>query len=67
MQNGSCPAVSLQCRELGGVRREPVYGATIKDALAALWEAAKSGAKRTPITVEGGHSHCDCGQQVMAA
>jgi hypothetical protein len=28
---------------------------------------AKSGPKRPPITVEGGHSHGDCGQQVMAA
>jgi sugar/nucleoside kinase (ribokinase family) len=28
---------------------------------------AKSGPKRPPITVEGGHSHGDCGQQVIAA
>jgi hypothetical protein len=29
--------------------------------------SAKSGPLRTPITVEGGHPHGDCGQQVMAA
>jgi hypothetical protein len=28
---------------------------------------AKSGPKRPPITVEGGHRNGDCGQQVMAA
>jgi hypothetical protein len=32
-----------------------------------FFRIAKSGPRRPPITVEGGHSHGDCGQQVMAA
>jgi 5-methyltetrahydropteroyltriglutamate--homocysteine methyltransferase len=64
------PAVLKAAREhfaKGTLPRAELTAIEDREIARVIRKHAKYGRRRTPITVEGGHSHGDCGHLKMAA